>query len=59
MIAVAVLKEEDTLVVNAGKRHLKMKFSDLEYYIGERARRGNKLPRGFQKVDSLTIEEKS
>lgn len=59
MIAVAVLKPEDTLVVNAGKRHLKMKFSDLEYYIGERARRGNKLPRGFQKVDSLTVEEKS
>ena len=59
MIAITVLGKEDTLVVNAGKRHLKMKFSDLEHYIGERARRGNKLPRGFQKVDNLTVERKN
>jgi topoisomerase-4 subunit A len=35
---------------------LRMKYKDLEHYIGERARRGRKLPRGFQKVDSLAIE---
>jgi topoisomerase-4 subunit A len=34
-----------------------MKFSELEHYIGERGRRGHKLPRGFQKVDSLEIAE--
>ena len=34
------------------------KESDLEHYIGERARRGNKLPRGFQKVDSIVIDAK-
>ena len=58
MIAVAVLTKEDTLVVNSGKRHLKMKFADMEHYIGERARRGNKLPRGFQKVDGIVVEKK-
>ena len=30
--------------------------SDLEHYTGERGRRGNKLPRGLQRVDSVEIE---
>jgi topoisomerase-4 subunit A len=58
MVAVQVVNEKDVLVVNAGKRHHKIKFSDLEHYQGERGRRGNKLPRGFQKVDSMEIESK-
>jgi topoisomerase-4 subunit A len=49
----------DTLVVYAGKRHLTMKFTDLEHYIGERGRRGNKLPRGFQKVDRVEVSSKA
>jgi topoisomerase-4 subunit A len=56
VIAVQVLGESDSLVVNAGKRHLNLKFSELEHYRGERGRRGNKLPRGFQKVDSMEVE---
>ena len=32
-----------------------MKRKDYENYIGERARRGSKLPRGFQKVDRLSV----
>lgn len=59
MLAVAVMKKEDAVIINAGKRHLKMKMNDLEHYLGERARRGNKLPRGFQKVDSVSIEVKN
>ncbi len=57
MVAVQVITENDTLVVRAGKRHHKLKFSDLEHYRGERGRRGNKLPRGFQKVDSMDVGE--
>jgi topoisomerase-4 subunit A len=56
VVGVQVLTEKDHLVVNAGKRHLKLKFSELEHYRGERGRRGNKLPRGFQKVDSMLVE---
>jgi len=56
VVAVQVLAEKDILVVSAGKRYLKLKFSELEHYCGERGRRGNKLPRGFQKVDSMEIE---
>jgi len=54
---VQVLTDKDTLVVYAGKRHHKLKFSDLEHYCGERGRRGNKLPRGFQKVDAMLVED--
>ncbi len=56
MLAVAVLGPDDELLVLAGARHLRMKPRDLEHYVGERARRGRKLPRGFQKVDSLETE---
>ena len=59
MVAVAVLSETDSLVVHAGKRYLKMKFAELDHYRGERGRRGNKLPRGFQKVDSVEVERKA
>ncbi len=56
VVGVQVLAEKDVLVVYAGKRHLKLKFSELEHYRGERGRRGNKLPRGFQKVDAMSVE---
>jgi topoisomerase-4 subunit A len=58
VIAVQVLTSHDSLVVFAGKRHLKLKFAELEHYRGERGRRGNKLPRGFQKVDATEVERK-
>tara|TARA_B100000315_G_scaffold75468_1_gene69054 strand:- start:303 stop:1985 length:1683 start_codon:yes stop_codon:yes gene_type:complete len=56
VLGVAVLRETDQLVVHAGSRHMSLKFKDLDNYLGERARRGRKLPRGFQKVDSLEAE---
>ncbi len=56
VVAVQVLGSEDNLVIYAGKRHLNLKFAELEHYRGERGRRGNKLPRGFQKVDSMSVE---
>jgi topoisomerase-4 subunit A len=52
----AVLPVGATLVLQAGKRTLSLKTDDLEHYKGERGRRGNKLPRGFQRVDSLLVE---
>jgi len=56
MLAVRVLAEGQSLIVLSGQRHLRMKMKDLEHYLGERARRGRKLPRGFQKVDGLLVE---
>ena len=52
----AVIPQGATLVLQAGKRTLSLKPDDLEHYKGERGRRGNKLPRGFQRVDALLVE---
>ncbi|MDR8013038.1 DNA topoisomerase IV subunit A [Ectopseudomonas guguanensis] len=52
----AVLPSGSSLVLQAGKRTLTLKADDLEHYKGERGRRGNKLPRGFQRVDQLVVE---
>ncbi len=57
MAGAVVLGADDTLLVFAGKRKLKLKGADLEHYLGERGRRGNKLPRGFQNVTGLGIED--
>ena len=56
VVATALLQESQELLVHAGQRHLRLKFKDLDNYVGERARRGRKLPRGFQKVDGLSVE---
>jgi topoisomerase-4 subunit A len=53
MLGAAVLGLKDELLIHSGKRFLRLKRGDLEHYLGERGRRGNKLPRGFQKVDRL------
>lgn len=53
MVSAVVITAEQQLKVISGKRHLNLKFSELEHYLGERGRRGHKLPRGFQKVDGL------
>jgi len=55
MVAVAVVTPAQQLLVFSGKRHLNIRASDLEHYRGERGRRGNKLPRGFQKVDRVEV----
>ncbi|WP_312932478.1 DNA topoisomerase IV subunit A [Stutzerimonas nitrititolerans] len=56
LIDLAVLPVGATLVLQAGKRTLSLRADDLEHYKGERGRRGNKLPRGFQRVESLVVE---
>ncbi|OCQ20620.1 DNA topoisomerase IV subunit A [Pseudoalteromonas luteoviolacea] len=52
----AVVPEGRAVTLYAGKRKLTLKHSDLEHYFGERGRRGNKLPRGLQRVDNFEIE---
>jgi topoisomerase-4 subunit A len=55
VVAAAVLSTDQSLTVYAGKRHHNLKPADLEHYRGERGRRGNKLPRGFQNVDRIEV----
>ena len=53
VVAIMVFSTEDGLIVHAGRRHHNLKPADLQHYFGERGRRGNKLPRGFQNVDRI------
>lgn len=56
VVAAAVVPADSAITLLAGKRKLTLKPSDLEHYRGERGRRGNKLPRGLQRVDAITVE---
>ena len=56
LLDIALLPLETTLVVQSGKQKLRLSPSDLTHYQGERGRRGNKLPRGFQRVDRIWVE---
>ncbi|PVY70685.1 DNA topoisomerase IV subunit A [Tamilnaduibacter salinus] len=55
VVAVAVFRPADELVIRAGKRRMTLSFRDLEHYIGDRGKRGHKLPRGLQRVDALEV----
>lgn len=55
LIDIAVISKGQSLKVWAGKRYMVLKFADLEHYMGERGRRGSKLPRGYQRVEALEV----
>ncbi|MGM0676775.1 MAG: DNA topoisomerase IV subunit A [Pseudomonadota bacterium] len=48
-----LLDAGDSLTVVAGKKFKTLKPDEWREYLGERGKRGTKLPRGFQKVDTL------
>ncbi len=52
----ALVPEEGTLTLFSGKRHFKLTFGNFANFMGSRAQRGKRLPRGFQNVDSLLVE---
>ncbi|NQZ80697.1 MAG: DNA topoisomerase IV subunit A [Colwellia sp.] len=53
---IKLLSPDSAVTLHAGKRKLTLKASDIAHYRGERGRRGNKLPRGLQRVDRVEIE---
>jgi topoisomerase-4 subunit A len=56
VVAVAVVSPGSTLLVRSGTRTMSLSFKDLGEYVGSRATRGGLLPRGWQKVDGLSVE---
>jgi topoisomerase-4 subunit A len=58
LASVAVVSKGQQLLVYSGKRHTALKGSDFDEYRGERGRRGNKLPRGFQNVDRIEVTDR-
>lgn len=59
LIDIAILNENDFLILHTGKRHLTLKATDLAYYHGERGRRGNMLPRGYRHVDRIEASQEA
>ncbi|MCU0736301.1 MAG: DNA topoisomerase IV subunit A, partial [Methylotetracoccus sp.] len=53
VVAVASFAPGAGLKVYAGKRFLTLQPTDIDHYRASRGRRGNPLPRGFQRVDRL------
>ncbi|WP_267257189.1 hypothetical protein [Coxiella endosymbiont of Ornithodoros maritimus] len=56
-VALAVLHEKSSLTLYSGKHSFMLKPDDLAQFHGERGHRGNKLPRGFRKVDNVVGDE--
>jgi len=59
MVGMVVKSPGEEILVWAGQRYLRMSGSDLEHYQGERAKRGRKLPRGFQRVTKIELARQS
>ncbi len=57
VVDVLAVPDGGKVKLNSGKRHLNLRAADLNAYEGERGRRGNKLPRGFQKVDGIELDD--
>jgi topoisomerase-4 subunit A len=55
MVGMAVMAEKEEILVWAGQRYLRMAARDIEHFAGERAKRGRKLPRGFQRVTKIEL----
>jgi len=55
MVGMAVMAEQDEVLVWAGQRYLRLGHKDIEHFRGERAHRGRKLPRGFQRVTRIEL----
>ena len=58
VVAAAAFVEGDRLIVHSGKRYLNLKPSEIDHYLGERAKRGLKLPKGFRQVWKLEVQKK-
>jgi topoisomerase-4 subunit A len=57
MIGMVVIAEREEVLVWAGQRYMRIGKKDLEHFRGDRAKRGRKLPRGFQRVTAIEVAE--
>ena len=55
---VDLIQDGESMTIYAGKKHKTMKGAEVDEYAVERARRGYKLPRGYQSVDRIEIDKK-
>jgi topoisomerase-4 subunit A len=56
MMAAIVVAAEQSVAVWCGDRKMTLAWKDLDGYLGARGQRGALLPRGWRKLDRLSIE---
>jgi topoisomerase-4 subunit A len=54
---VELIQDGEPVTVYAGRKHKTMKGEEVDEYAMERARRGLKLPRGYQSVDRIEVHK--
>lgn len=54
-VAMTVLGPDDSLQVKSGQRAFVLKAKDIQHYVSVRGLRGKKLPRGYQRAESLSV----
>lgn len=59
VLGATTFRKGQHVLVHVGKRYLRLKGQDLDHYMGERGKRGRKLPKGFQAVKAITTEAAS
>ncbi len=53
IISIITFTHKDSIVVHAGRKQLTLKPRELDQYLGERGKRGQKLPKGFTNATRL------
>lgn len=56
MVDMLVVSETESFLVWSGARYIRIKWKDLQNFLGYRAKRGNLLPKGFRNIDRLEKE---
>jgi topoisomerase-4 subunit A len=56
VVAIVSVPEGGSLAVKSGARTMTLSWRELEPYLAARGTRGGLLPRGWQKVDALSVE---
>ena len=57
VVGLTVMAEKEEILVWAGQRYMRMSAKDIEHFRGDRAHRGRKLPRGFQRVTKIELAD--
>lgn len=56
IVAIQIVRNKEALTLISGKKKKSLTFKELKPYIGAPAQKGLKLPKGFQKITELMIE---
>lgn len=59
VVAIDLIKDGEKLTINTGKKTKLLSASEVDDFAGERGKRGSKLPRLYQKLESIEVMKKS